>query len=444
VNAAPVGRRPGPTAWRCGVLIDGSGEDAVEDVALVLDDARIVAIEPWTRRHAATYGPDGHRDLRGHTVLPGIVDAHAHLCLGSPGSAAWAKAGTDAIGTVAWGLASGVAALQSGITTVVDAGSRDGLALRVAEMIDTELATGPTVLAAGAAITTTGGHGADFGSPADDQTDLVRAVRATVARGADLVKIMVTGGAIDPSSNRRRAQYTEGELRAAIDDAHRLGRCVVGHANATEGIVRAVAAGIDIVAHCNWLGAQPATVEVDWPTVESMARQKVWIDLNIEGAMRDLLDIDGAVQSWPDDEPTPGTRWELLQPLRRRGVGLYLTSDAFGPSIGRFTESLRQLRVRWNLPAEELVALVTDQPARALGFGGVRGLLAAEARADILVVSGDLRADPGALLRPVSVYRDGSEVVSGGRLSPPAAAGRSVLESAAQQDLLTAVFRELT
>ncbi len=432
------------TVWRCGVLIDGSGEPAVEDVALVIGDGRIVEVGTWDADYEALSRSSANRDLRGHTVIPGIIDAHTHLCLGSPTSSAWAAASVDQIGTVAWGLASGLAALQSGITTVVDVGSRDGLALRVSEVIDTGLALGPKVLAAGAAITTTGGHGTEFGMTADNQGELVRAVRAAVAGGADVIKIMVTGGAIDPSSNRRRAQYSEQELKAAIDDAHRLGRRVVGHANATEGITRAVAAGIDIVAHCNWLGQNSATVEVDWSTVAAMSDQRVWVDLNIEGALRNLQETDGRVVSWPEGEPVPNTRWELLAPLRRRGVGLYVTSDAFGPSVGRFTASLRQLRLRFDLSVELLVNLVTGEPARALGLDADRGLLIPGARADTVILTGDLRESLDALLTPVAVYRDGAEVVSEGRMSMPRVAAASGLESAAQRDLLSAVLNDLT
>lgn len=439
MRATPTNR----SVLRCGTVIDGSGSVAREDIALVVDGDRILSIEPWRDRADSDAESGNFRDLRGHTIVPGLIDAHAHLCLGAPGSAGWASAATDPIGIVAWGLASGVAALQTGITTIVDVGSHAGLALRVASLIDAGLAVGPRVMAAGAAITTTAGHGAEFGTPADSAAEIVHAVRTAVADGADVIKIMVTGGATDPSSNRRRAQYTQDELHAAIDDAHRLGKRVIGHANATEGITRAVRAGIDIVAHCNWLGTSPATVDVDMKTVEAMARQKVWIDLNVKGALRDLKGTDGAVLSWPDATPEPTTRWELLQPLRRRGVGLYLTSDAFGPSVGGFTQSLREGRMRWDLAAEELIALVSGEPARGLGLDDEVGTLAPGRVADMVVLRGDLRSDPDALIRPVSVYRGGVEVVAGGRLRPPAAALASSAEVAAQQDLLDAVFEQL-
>lgn len=416
----------------------------MQDVALVLDGARIASMEPWDDRTSGPREPDRFRDLREHTVLPGLIDAHAHLCLGVAGSTSWTRASTDAVGIVAWGLVAGVAALRTGITTVVDVGSTKGLALRVASLIDAGIAIGPRVMAAGEAITTTAGHGAEFGTAADSTPELVGAVRNAVAGGAHVIKIMVTGGAVDPWTNRRRAQYSEEQLRAGIEDAHRLGRRVVGHANATEGITRAVLAGIDIVAHCNWLGRDPGTVCVDLGTVEAMARQGTWVDLNIQGALRDLRATDGAVVAWPGPGGEPSTRWELLQLLRREGVRLYLTSDAFGPAIGGFATSLVEARSRWGLSAEELISLVCGEPAHALGLQDDRGVLAAGRLGDLVVLPGDLRSDPAALLRPTSVYRSGLEVVAGGRLAPPAAAMASGTEAAAQQDLLEAVFRVLT
>lgn len=430
------------TVLRCGTLIDGSGVAARRDVALVVEGARIAALEPWDERTTTTHEPEPHRDLRRHTVVPGLIDAHAHLCLGAAGSAGWARAAADPVGIVAWGLAAGIAALRTGITTVVDVGSPQGLALRAARLIDAGLAAGPQVLAAGPAITTTAGHGAEFGVAADSASELVGAVRGAVADGADLIKIMVTGGAVDPWTNRRRAQYTEEQLRAGIEDAHRLGRKVVGHANATEGITRGVRAGIDVIAHCNWLGTEPGTVRVELDTVDEMARRGTWVDLNIQGALRDLRETDGAVATWPGPGAVPSTRWELLRSLRDKGLRLYLTSDAFGPAIGGFAGSLAHARGRWDLSAEELIRLVSGAPAEALGMED-RGILAAGRLADLVVLDGDLVSDPGTLLRPLSVHRSGLEVVAHGRLSPPAAALGAGTEAAAQQDLLDAVFKVL-
>jgi imidazolonepropionase-like amidohydrolase len=149
------------------------------------------------------------------------------------------------------------------------------------------------------------------------------------------------------------------------------------------------------------------------------------------------------VTSWPFAGAEPTSRWELLQPLRRLGIPLYLTSDAFGPGLGNFTTSLTQARVNWGISAEELIALVSGEPARALGIDKDKGSLSAGAIADFVVLKGDLRTNPAALLEPESVYRHGVEVVQNGWMSPSAVAMAAQLEGDAQQDLLNAVFKEL-
>lgn len=428
---------------RCGTLIDGTGAAAREDIAIEIDRGLIKSIRPWRTGRQGFDQAATFRDLTGQTVIPGLIDGHTHICLGAPQSDGWASTGNDPIGIVAWGLASGVAALLSGVTTILDAGSQNGLALRVASLVDAGLAVGPRILAVGPAITTTAGHGPAFGTTADSAVEIVRAVRETVAAGADFIKIMVTGGAITPKSNRRRAQYSQAELEAAIGDAHRLGKSVIGHANATEGITRAVRAGIDIVAHCNWLGVMPGTIEVDFDTVDAMARQGVWIDLNIEGALRDIETADGVVVSKMGGSIAPKNRWELLKPLRERGVGIYLTSDGFGPNVGSFTSALCEARAICDISAEELVALVSAKPAQALGLDAEIGSLEVGKYADLVVLDGDLRSDPYAFLQPASVYRRGVEVVSGGMLRPAPMALQAGVAGAAQQEWLDSVFREL-
>lgn len=426
---------------RCGVLVDGTGRSAREDVAVVMSSGRIATVMPW--EGAATSGLTDYDDLRTCTVVPGMIDAHAHPFLGTASVPGWSDVSDDPVGIVAWGLASCGAALATGVTTLADVGSPDGLALTAARLLRVGCARGPKLLSAGPAITTTAGHGMEIGVVADSADEIVAAVRRNVARGADLIKIMVTGGAIDPVTNRRRAQYSFEELRSAVEDAHRLGRRVVGHANATEGIGRAVEAGIDIIAHCNWLGMDPATVVVDPRVADNLIHRGIWIDLNIQGALRNMLETDGKVVTWEYPGPTPTTRWELLQPLRVDGGRLYLTSDAFGPAVGTFTASLVQACGRFQLSAEEMVRLVTGLPAQGLGISDTRGTVEPGKCADLVVLSGDLREDAAALTQVQAVYQDGVRVVAEGRLLLPPVATEATAAASGQQALLDIVFEEL-
>lgn len=423
---------------RCGLLLDGSGGPGREDVSVVLERGVVAAVTRWRDRSAS------HRrevlDFSYATVTPGLIDGHAHLCWGSGHSPGWAALPDDPAATVAWGFASGSAALAAGITTVVDCGSPSGLALLVRDLIDLGVACGPKVFAAGEAITTTGGHGAFIGTTADTGDQMRTAVRALVSRGADLIKVMVTGGATDPHTNRRQPQYSRAELQGAVEDAHRLGRLVVGHANATTGIVNAVHAGVDVIAHCNWLGADPGTIVVDMPTVEEMGRRGTYVDLNLQGARRSLAETDGHLAERSVLAAAPACRWDLLAPLRDAGVGIYLSSDAFGPAIGSFPADLGQAAAEWNMSLEHLIHRVTALPAMALGLAD-RGLIATGRAGDLAVYHGDLRSD-FTLGTPIAVYRDGQLCVDRGRLTPPAVASGHRNEAAAQRRLLDEVFNE--
>jgi imidazolonepropionase-like amidohydrolase len=297
-------------------------------------------------------------------------------------------------------------------------------------------------LAAGEALTTTAGHAGEISTIADNVDELRKAIRQRVVRKADFIKIMVTGGATDRYSNRRRAQYTTDELTEAIEDAHRLRRRVVGHANATEGIRRAVLAGIDVIAHCNWLGESPGTIDIDMEIVERMAIQGVQVDLNIEGACRPLSSPDGYPINWPTDRPEPTCRWELLQPLRDAGIPVYLSSDAYGSAIGAFPADVGNAAIQWNMAIETVLQYVTSIPADALGLDR-RGRLVAGNVADIAVFAGDLRTDASLLSRQPQTYIRGKLVSRNGWLRPPTAALAHSEEASRHLTYMAAAHRQL-
>lgn len=421
-----------PWTLRCGTLLDGSGTTPRTAVTLTIEHGRIVDVAD-----AGTAPTTPDVDWSQHTVIPGLVDAHAHPCFGTEGDVAWDAVADDTSARFAWGLMAAQSALAAGVTTVIDVGSAHGSALDVAAALRRGHATGPRLLAAGGALTTTGGHGEQIGTIADSSTELVSAVRRAVRDGADVIKVMATGGAIDPHTNRRRAQYSADELRALVGEAHRLGRRVVAHANATEGIANAVAADVDIIAHCNWLGTEPDTITVDWQAVDAMRTQGTTIDLNLQGALRDLASTDGIVTDWRGSQPRD--RWQLLAPLRERGIPIFLTSDGFGPAIAGFPGTLRQFHESSHVPIEQVIAMATSVPADAHGLDGI-GRVSVGAVADLTVLIGDATSDTSALERPVAVYRDGVEVVRDGWMRQPSV--HDVADaSRAQSALLARVLR---
>ena len=191
-----------------------------------------------------------------------------------------------------------------------------------------------------------------------------------------------------------------------VEDAHRLGRRVVTHVNATEGIRNAVAAGADVLAHCNWLGATDGTIDYDPALAAEIARRGLLVDLNLDGATRSLATGDG----WAEDGDRPGAprnRWDLLADMRRAGVRMFFSSDDFGPGLASFPQSLAETGRDLALAAEEVIWRATCVPAEALGLHGQLGSIQPDPTADLLLIEGNLAGELANLTRVRAVYREG-------------------------------------
>jgi imidazolonepropionase-like amidohydrolase len=395
----------GPLLVVAGLLVDGTGGPPRTDTGVLLDGGRVAAVGPVddVRRHRLA-GEARVLDCSESTVVPGLIDGHVHLAWGEQSDPAWAAVAELTAQRSAWALAAAQAALAAGVTTVRDCGAKDGVTLELRQVVASGVTAASRVLACGPCLTTTGGHGDFLGVTADDAGELRRAIRALAARRPDAIKVMATGGSMDPHTNRRRAQYSVDELRAVVDEAARLDMHIVAHANATEGIRRAVEAGVRTIAHCNFLATQDGRLDVDPEVVGRMREQQTYVDLNLGAAMVPLRDRDAACE--PAASDVPRDRWDLLC---RAGLTdrVYFTSDQFGPGVRHFPALLAAAGRRWRLSAEELVWRASGLAADALGLGPDEGRLTDGARADLVVLDGDLGADVDTLLKVRAVFQAG-------------------------------------
>ncbi len=392
------------------VMFDGTGTEPRIAAGVIVEDGIITRVDDADaiRKVAARAGiPVDDAQGRGTTLVPGLIDAHVHLGWGYAGIDSWDAAGSAERRLFYMALAAR-AALAAGITTVRDCGCAGIDTLHLRDAIRGGLVPGPTVVACGPCITTTGGHGDFIGVTADSADDVRRRVRELAAAGVDAIKIMVTGGSMDPQTNPRRAQYSAQELVDAVDDAHRLGLKVVAHCNATEGIRNAVEAGVDTIAHCNWLGTDRGTIDYQPDIAKLMLERGTTIDLNIAATIRPLREGDGHAQQWGDDW-SPLNRWELHQPLRRDGAAILLSSDEFGPNIARFPALLARAIRELGIEVHEAIHRSTMVPAAAIGLGADVGAIVAGLRADLVLLEGRADSDPDALLRPSRIWQAGHQ-----------------------------------
>jgi imidazolonepropionase-like amidohydrolase len=230
---------------RAGTVIDGTGAEPQENKDIVVADGRIQAIVP-----IGTSDADGAEllDLSGMTVIPGLIDCHDHLGLifGEDEM----EQGLDDPEYYAMNAALHTQQiLREGVTTVRTAGDPGDTGNLIKRALRHGIITGPRIVSAHRLIARTGGHGWTVGRQADGPWGLRAAIRDEVRRGADVIKIMVSGGAATVGSDVYSPDMTDEEIVACIDEAHRLGRRVLAHGHGGPGIAVAVKAGADSIEH---------------------------------------------------------------------------------------------------------------------------------------------------------------------------------------------------
>src|SRR5216117_1623403 len=227
-------------------LIDGTGA-RLERATVLVEDSLISAVGPDDRVKI----PPGARvlDGRGKTLLPGLIDCHVHYCLDASADSIASFERDDPIVTAVKAVTHARATLEAGITTVRDLGSRDHISISLTSAIRQGVVPGPRTLNAGLAICMTGGHAWFIGRQADGLDDVVKAVREQLRAGADVIKLIATGGVLTPGVSPGAPQLTFEELHAAVQEAARAGRRVAAHAHGAEGMQNAIRAGVHSIEH---------------------------------------------------------------------------------------------------------------------------------------------------------------------------------------------------
>jgi imidazolonepropionase-like amidohydrolase len=275
-------------AIRSARLFDGVADQLRPRPLVLVEQGRIIDVDV-----TGADPPEGTElvDLGEATLLPGPVDSHTHLVLDASNDPVGHLADVDDNQLLEQCRARARAALTAGITTLRDLGDRRFVTLRLRQELAAHPERGPQLLVSGPPVTTPGGHCWFLGGEAAGVHGVRAAVRALAARGVDVVKVMVTGGNLTPGSVQWRSQYGPAELGAAVEEAHRAGLAVTGHAHGVQGIAEAVAAGFDGIEHGAFLTADG--VRQDPAVVGQLAVRGVVVSVT-------------AAQTQPPGQPPPG------------------------------------------------------------------------------------------------------------------------------------------
>jgi imidazolonepropionase-like amidohydrolase len=358
---------------------------------------RITQVRP---AGAAVGGPAERPDVRGLTVLPGLIDAHVHVKAWHADLSVVPRRPATYTALRAAGLLD--AMLRRGFTTVRDAGGADaGLAAALRD----GLVEGPRLFYCGHAISQTGGHGdtrtagedghaggGDGLSRVADGVDGVRlAARDELRRGAHFLKVMVSGGISSPTDRLDSLQYGTAELAALVEEATNAGRYVTGHAYTAASVTRAVQAGFRCVEHANL---------IDGATARLLAEREVFMVSTL--ATYEALAVRGREEGMPPDQLAK------LQRVRDAGLrSIELAADAgvrlvYGTDLlgAMHDAQLTEFAIRAQVqPAAEVVQAATVNAAALLGEDDL-GRIEPGARADLLLLDADPLHDIAVLTRP--------------------------------------------
>jgi imidazolonepropionase-like amidohydrolase len=399
---------PGRLAIRAGRAFDGRA--VIPGGALVLcADGQIAGVEP------AGSAPDGWpvAEFPGGTVLPGMIDCHVHLCGDSRQGALdrLASYGDDELNEVI--EAALRAHLAAGVTAVRDLGDCHGAVLDWRRRADAGF-PGPAIVASGPPITTPAGHCWYMGGEADHPDELRAAVRVRAERGADVIKVMASGGLMTAGTDVLACQYRPEQLRTVVEEAHAAGLPVTAHAHGLPAVIQAAEAGVDGIEHCSCLTEHG--IDVPENLLERLAANRVVVC----PTMGRNLAAGTPPPAILALQQRTGTTWEhrlaLVGLLHRAGVALVSGVDAGiseGKPHGILALAVADL-VDAGIPAAEAIASATSLAADACGLGDRKGWLRAGYDADLVIVDGDPLTDIGALAAVSAVYLNGRAVARTG------------------------------
>lgn len=344
-------------------------------------------------------------DALDSTVLPGLIDTHAHLTFSGDNGVIATLTAESELTALARAIGNAQYAQRRGVTTILDCGARGDTIFALRAALRSTLLTGPRLLVSGAPITTTAGHCHWLGSQADTLEDVVKAARSRVQAGSDAIKLMLTGGNMTQGSNPSELQYPAAIADALGYEAGRLATLLVVHAHSSEAVYVAAHAGARIIAHATC--AAGSSVGLDTRTLDTLLESGAYVD--------PTLTVGRQLGAGPQTERAR-IRREMLPifaTMAAAGVPLLAGTDGGSTHVGHgeVSAAVRSLHEEVGLSVAAAIAAATDVAADALGIRHSTGALEVGLRADVILVPGDPRQNLGILDRPTGVWQDGQLIV---------------------------------
>jgi imidazolonepropionase-like amidohydrolase len=376
------------TVIRAGSLFDSRSGDVTRDQLIFIEGERIIAVTDGDEGI-----PDGAEviDLSNSFVLPGVMDMHTHI-VGNLANNFFAGYFQSPHRATIGGVVNARKTLMAGFTTIRNVGAGDYMDVAVRNAIDAGEIPGPRLAVSGPGLGITGGHcdrnslNSSFEERSDGVADGPWAVREQVRRnvkyGADLTKFCATGGVFSKGTKVGQTQYTLEEMEAIVDESHTHGRKVAAHAHGTEGIKRAILAGVDSVEHASFLDREAVQMGIDRDVYFAM-------DIYNTEYTLEMGEANGVPQENIDKERQVGEtqRQSFTLAVEMGAKVVFATDSGIYPHGDNGKQFARM--VRFGMTPTQALQSATSLTADLLGWEDRVGQIAEGLYADIIAVDGD-------------------------------------------------------
>jgi imidazolonepropionase-like amidohydrolase len=405
-------------AVQAGRLIVDAAQPARGNSTVIVENGRIARIDPgFTAPTGAIVV-----DERTRTVMPGMTDAHVHLTgtSGEPWYIDYTKKESVPYKTTV-GLTHALEMARGGFTTVRDLGGDTSAVIAVRDAVAEGRFPGPRIKVSGAPLSIVGGH-------ADEATGLPpelagaineahlnpsvctgveecqKVVRGLAAAGVDVIKLMATGGVLDPGARGLEQHFTDAEMKGICDMAHSLGLKVAAHAHGTRGILGATLAGVDSIEHGTF---------IDQAGANAMKARGTYYVATLM-AFSGVQNLIGSGKLAPESEAKAKQTFAVwgkgLNLAYRTGVKIALGTDSAVAPHSEANKELALMVTKGGMSPRDALIAATKGGPDLIGVAGETGTLDPGKSADLIAVEGDPLVDPTAVQRVDYVMVEGRPI----------------------------------
>ena len=410
-------------AIQAGRLIVDAAQPARGNSTVIVENGRIARIEPgFTTPAGATVV-----DEQSRTVMPGMTDVHVHLMgtSGQPWYTGFTKKQSVPYRTTV-GLNHALDMARAGFTTVRDLGGDTAGIIAVRDAVAEGRFPGPRIQVSGDPLSIIGGHADEATGLPPELAEAVneahlspavctgadecqKVVRQLAAAGVDVIKIMATGGVLDPGARGLEQHFSDAEMKAICDMAHSLGLKVAAHAHGARGILGATLAGVDSIEHGTF---------IDQAGANAMKARGTYYSATLM-AFSGVQGLIGSGKLAPESEAKAKLTFAVwgkgLNLAYRTGVKIALGTDSAVAPHSLANRELELMVTKGGMSPRDALIAATKGGPDLLGVANETGTLDPGKSADLIAVEGEPLVDPTAVQRVGYVMVEGHPIPMGGK-----------------------------